>query len=168
MRTDLHLHLLVATTGDTALHAAQACAKALTDHFSHIDITKLDASHGMALFGAANEQTAPKAFIVCSSTHGNGDVPQNGQAFLASFDLEPAFLGHVRYGLMALGDSSYGDTYGAGAKLIDAKLQDLGAQRIGKVFEHDASSHEDANQAATVWAKQWAKDVANHLAQTLA
>ena len=165
MSTSSQLHILVGTTGDTALHAAQAAAKVLDGYFASIVITLLGEEHGIGLFGSGSdsgssnsvpaEAAIGKAYIVCSSTYGNGDVPDNAQAFLASFDLEPAYLGHVRYGLMALGDSSYGETYGAGARLIDAKLQDVGAQRVGDIFEHDAASDVDADEAAALWVTTW-------------
>lgn len=159
MNTPTRLHILVGTTGDNALHAAQAAAQALEGVFAHIEVTKLTHDHGIAVFAPA-AANANQLFIVCSSTHGNGDVPDNAQALLASLDLEPAYLGHVRYGLMALGDSSYGTTYAAGAKLLDSKLQDLGAQRVGVMFEHDASGLVDANETAAQWATEWAQALA--------
>ena len=168
MRTPTQLHILVGTTGDKALNAAKAAAQALSNTFTHIEVTKLTPDHGIDVFGQVHD-AAQKLFIVCSSTHGSGDVPDNAQALLASLDLEPTFLGHVRYGLMALGDSSYGATYAAGAKLLDAKLQDLGAQRLGVMFEHDASGLDDADemaaQWATVWATEWAKNTVQPTAE---
>jgi MioC protein len=160
MSATTHLHILVGTTGDTALNAAKAAAQALQGIFSHVEVTKLTPDHSIAVFDQAD---AAKQFIVCSSTYGSGDVPDNAQAFLASLDLEPTYLGHVRYGLMALGDSSYGATYGAGARLLDAKLQDLGAKRLGAMFEHDASGLDDANETAAQWATEWAKSTVQTL-----
>jgi MioC protein len=154
------LHVLVGTTGDNALHAAQAAADTLASHFKDTTVTRLDSSHGIAVLASETAapgapQTSDTVYIVCSSTHGAGDVPENAQAFLASLDLEPAYLGHVYYGLMAMGDSTYGDTYAGGPKLLDAKLADLGAKRIGMVFEHDASEDDDAPAAARAWATDW-------------
>jgi len=94
-------------------------------------------------------------FLICSSTYGSGDVPDNGQALYAQLDAEPRYLGHVRYGLVALGDSSYGDTYGMGGLQFDARLQDLGAQRIGDICRLDASSGEVPEDEALAWCETW-------------
>ena len=45
-------------------------------------------------------------YLICSSTYGSGDVPDNARALYDSLDLTPKFLGHVRYGVIALGESS--------------------------------------------------------------
>ena len=82
------LHVLVGTTGDNALHAAQAAADTLAPYFKATTVTRLDSSHGIALLAAdtaapSTQQTSDTVYIVCSSTHGAGDVPENAQAFLA-------------------------------------------------------------------------------------
>ena len=78
-----------------------------------------------------------------------------------SLDAEPRYLGHVRYGVISLGDSSYGETFCQGGLKFDARLQDLGAQRVGDVLCHDASGDTVAEDDAVVWCQAW-------LAQALA
>src|SRR6185437_4423263 len=44
------------------------------------------------------------AFLVCSSTYGQGDVPDNAQALFADLERTRPDLGRVRYGVIGLGD----------------------------------------------------------------
>ncbi len=39
----------------------------------------------------------PKTFIICSSTYGAGDIPDNDQAFYAELREQRPDLSHIRY-----------------------------------------------------------------------
>ncbi len=94
-------------------------------------------------------------FLICTSTYGQGDVPDNGQAlFQALADTRPN-LGHVGYGVIALGDRTYGDTFCRGGRRFDALLADLGARRIGEPLLHDASAGTLPEEVAVDWAEGW-------------
>jgi len=68
--------------------------------------------------------------LIVTSTTGDGEVPDNGinfwQSLLAATNLN---LSNLNYGVLALGDSSHYDFCNAG-KIIDEKLQTLGANRV--------------------------------------
>lgn len=146
----MRLCILVASQLGLATRVAQAIQLACDDLASPIDLLPMD---GLDL--SVFDDAADTVYLICSSTTGSGDVPDSGQALLAAFDAAPRYLGHVRYGVIALGDSSYGDTYCQGALRFDEKLQDLGAQRLGEVWRHDAMGDEDAEVAAPAWASDW-------------
>ena len=150
----MQLHILVATMSGNAESVAQALQLACSDAFDPIHIHRME-----TVDASIFEQDA--VFIICSSTFGSGDVPDNGQALYAQLDAEPRYLGHVRYGVISLGDSSYGETFCQGGLKFDARLQDLGAQRVGDVLCHDASGDTVAEDDAVVWCQAW-------LAQALA
>ena len=99
----------------------------------------------------------PGVFLVCTSTTGSGEVPDNAHGLYFSLDSQPTYLGQVRYGLIALGDSSYGDTFLGGGKLFDAKLQDLGAQRMGDICVLDACETTQPETDALHWFTTWLK-----------
>jgi len=82
-------------------------------------------------------------------------VPDNARALYESLGNNPQFLGHVRYGVIALGDRTYMQTFCFGGKKFDERLQDLGAQRIGEIWCHDASSGTMPETEGTEWCRQW-------------
>ncbi len=71
-------------------------------------------------------------FLICTSTYGNGDVPDNAQALFNSLETEKPNLGNVTYGVIALGDTTYKDTYCQGGIRFDKLLTELGAQPRGR------------------------------------
>ncbi len=71
-------------------------------------------------------------FLICTSTYGQGDVPDNAQEFFASLERERPDLSAVTYGLIALGDLTYRDTFCEGGIRFDTLLTELGARRVGE------------------------------------
>jgi MioC protein len=96
-------------------------------------------------------------FIIVSSTYGNGDVPDNAQAFFASLQADRPDLQNVIYGVVALGDMTYRSTFCHGGLKFDQLLGELGARRAGEPLLHDANSGVLAEDAAVEWATDWIK-----------
>lgn len=145
----MQLKIIVGTVTGNAMSMAQAIQLDCTDLVADIAIVPMD---GLDI--GVFEQDA--LFLVCTSTTGAGDVPDNAQALYASLLNEPRYLGAVRYGLIALGDAgAHAATFAEGGLKFDAVLQDLGARRIGEVFTHDASGDEEAEPAAVAWCRAW-------------
>jgi MioC protein len=94
-------------------------------------------------------------FLVCSSTYGQGDVPDNAQEFFASLERERPDLSAVSYGLIALGDTTYKDTFCEGGIRFDTLLTELGARRVGDMLKHDASSGTLPEEVAAQWIVPW-------------
>jgi MioC protein len=94
-------------------------------------------------------------FLICTSTYGQGDVPDNAKTLYESLLTQRPDLSRVRYGVVALGDRTYKDTFCNGGRRFDAILSELGAKRIGEVFIHDASSGVLAEEAAAEWVGPW-------------
>ena len=95
------------------------------------------------------------AFLVCSSTYGQGDVPDNAQALFADLERTRPDLGRVRYGVIGLGDRTYAQTFCFGPKRFDTLLQSLGAKRIGEPMLHDASAGTIPEEVALDWIEPW-------------
>lgn len=92
------------------------------------------------------------------STTGSGDFPGNFVPFVRSLsDKSPALTG-LRYGLIALGDSSYGDTFCGAGKKLDSLLEDHGARRLGERLEVDAMETFMADDAAVPWVQEWIEE----------
>lgn len=93
--------------------------------------------------------------LVCCSTHGNGDIPTNILPFAESLEKDKPDLSALRYGVIALGDQTYSDTFCFGGKRLDALLGDCGATKIGERLEIDACTQPLADEEALQWSKEW-------------
>jgi MioC protein len=145
------IHILVGSVHGTAQRVAQALLLCADDVSAQVHIYPIDGV-GMDVFQRAG------FFIICTSTTGSGDVPENAQNLYHTLDAEAQYLGHVKYGVIALGDSSYGDTFCGAGKRFDARLQDLGAQRMGSMLCIDACDSEDPETTASTWFLDWVNE----------
>ena len=148
----MKLKILVGTMTSTADYVAQAIQMDCADLIEQIDIEMMD-SLDISTFSAAKAKDA--IYLICTSTYGQGDVPDNARALYESMAAAPQFLGHVKYGVLALGDRTYLQTYCFGGKKFDERLTDLGAQRVGEVYFHDASTGTLPEEEGTAWCRQW-------------
>ncbi|GEK45973.1 flavodoxin domain-containing protein [Halomonas pacifica] len=97
----------------------------------------------------------PDLALFCLSTTGSGDFPGNIVPLVRELEERSPGLVDLRYGLIALGDSSYGDTFCGAGRHLDALLEGLGAQRLGERLEVDAMETFMADDAALPWAEAW-------------
>ncbi len=93
--------------------------------------------------------------LFCVSTTGSGDYPGNFVTFARSLQERGADLSALRYGLIALGDSSYVDSFCGAGRSLDSLLAEYGAQRLGERLEVDAMETFMADDAAIPWAEEW-------------
>lgn len=146
----MQITVLVASVHGTATSVAQSLQMAAPDVGVAMELLPMDGL-GVSVF------ERPGLFLICTSTTGAGELPESAHGLYFALDTQPVFLGHVRYGLIALGDSSYGETFLGGGKLFDAKLQDLGAQRVGDICVLDACETTQPETDALTWFTQWLK-----------
>ena len=97
----------------------------------------------------------PGRFLICTSTYGQGDVPDNARDFFGALETARPDLGRVQYGVIALGDRTYAQTFCFGGKRFDQLLTSLGATRLGEVMLHDASAGTVPEDVAVDWVRQW-------------
>lgn len=94
-------------------------------------------------------------WIICTSTHGAGDLPDNIQPFaeqLKNLDLQDnSFL------VIGLGDSSY-DTYCHGSVQIENILINTGARLLSPALHIDVLNHPIPEDIAVKWLKNWLKN----------
>ncbi len=148
----MKLNILVGTMTSTADYVAQAIQMDCADLVDDIEVVMMD-NLDIGFFEARKSEDA--LYLMCTSTYGSGDVPDNARAFYESMSSNPQFLGHVRYGVIALGDRTYMQTFCFGGKKFDERLQDLGAQRLGEVWCHDASSGTMPETEGAEWCRTW-------------
>lgn len=146
----MNIKILVGTTHQTSMQVAQAIELDGSE-IARIQVVDLQ---DQTIDSLKDPDTV---YVVCSASYGSGDVPENAQGFLASLQDTPTYLGHVRYGMIALGDqASYPNTFAQGGLRLDAALTDLGAQRLGDVHIIDVSQIDEPEAAGIEWFRQWA------------
>ena len=67
-------------------------------------------------------------FLICTSTYGAGDVPDNAQRLFSSLETERPDLSGSHVRRIALGDTTYKDTFCQGGKRFEQLLTELGAK----------------------------------------
>ncbi len=146
----LSLTILVGTMTGTAEMVAQEVQTAL-EAVGHVASIRMMDDLDAAVFASGD------AFLICTSTYGQGDVPDNAQEFFASLEHDRPDLSAVTYGLIALGDLTYRDTFCEGGTRFDHLLTELGARRVGEILKHDASSGTLPEEVAAQWIVPWAE-----------
>src|SRR5450759_4279147 len=146
------LTILVGTMTSTAELVAQAVQLATEEDDVRIDIKPMDGLDAGVFAGGG-------LYLICTSTYGQGDVPDNAKALYASLQSARPDLSGVEYGVIALGDRTYAETFCFGGKRFDELLTELGARRLGEVFRHDASAGTMPEELAAEWAIGWIENV---------
>ena len=99
------------------------------------------------------EPYSGKYVLVVTSTTGQGDLPDSIVPLYEG--MKDMYQPHLRYGIIALGDSTYANFCGGG-KTFDALLQEQGARCIGDMLMIDASEDPEPESVSNPWVEQWA------------
>lgn len=93
--------------------------------------------------------------LICTSTTGQGEVPPNLLPFYLSLrESLPQQPGRP-FGIIVLGDSSYGDTFCGAGELLEEAFLETGARQAGSTLRIDALETTEPEQEALPWAKEW-------------
>lgn len=144
----MKISILVGTMTGTAQLCAQEMELALDDGDTRVEALLMDQLDS-SVFGREG------LFLICTSTYGQGDVPDNARALYEDLQKKRPDLSKVRYGVFGLGDRTYAETFNFGGKKFDELLAQLGAQRIGERHQHDASSGVLPEETALEWCRDW-------------
>ncbi|ODC03813.1 hypothetical protein BFW38_09930 [Terasakiispira papahanaumokuakeensis] len=96
-----------------------------------------------------------EALLVITSTTGSGDLPDNIAPFFAAISSEYPPLTGKPFGVIALGDSSYGESFCQAGRRFEALLDDLGAKSLQSRLEIDAIEFFQPTDASEAWLKAW-------------
>ena len=144
----LRITILVGTMTGTAQLCAQEMELALDDGETQVEAILMDGLDSTVF-------DREGLFLVCTSTYGQGDVPDNARALYEDLQQKRPDLSRVRYGVFGLGDKTYAETFNYGGKRFDDILAELGAKRIGERYRHDASSGVLPEEKAVEWCREW-------------
>ena len=144
----MKISILVGTMTGTAQLCAQEMELALDDGDNRVETLLMDQLDSSVF-------SREGVFLICTSTYGQGDVPDNARALYDDLRAKRPNLSGVRYGVFGLGDRTYAETFNFGGKRFDDILTELGATRIGERYKHDASSGVLPEETALEWCQQW-------------
>jgi MioC protein len=154
----MRITILIGTMTGTAQLCAQEMELALGDDQTQVEAVLMDGLDSSVF-------SREGVFLVCTSTYGQGDVPDNARALYEDLQKKRPDLSKVLYGVFGLGDRTYAETFNFGGKRFDEVLTELGAHRIGERHMHDASSGVLPEETALEWCQDWAGKVKERLAE---
>ena len=93
--------------------------------------------------------------LVITSTTGQGDIPDNLESFYAQLNSQLPMITGKPYGIIAMGDRSYGDTFCGAGRSFDELFRDLRAKPIGHRLEIDACEDFEPWPVTEPWLKDW-------------
>lgn len=139
----LALHVLVGTQTGTAEAIAEDLGRAASGYGVAVTTVGLDDVEVDRLSSMGH-------VVVITSTYGEGEMPDNAELFWETLQASTApRLDGLKFSVLALGDSGY-DGFCQAGKLIDTRLEQLGAERILARVDCDV----DYEEPAAAWTTQ--------------
>ena len=144
-----HIDIIIGSTLGAAEYVAEHLAEQLqaqqhsTELHYQPDLSRLLASRG-----------ADTLWLIVTSTHGAGQVPDNLQPFTQDLAKSQPKLHDLHYAVVALGDSNY-DTFCAAGKQMEQLFLDCHARELGDRFDIDVTRHDIPEDAADIWLSNW-------------
>lgn len=97
--------------------------------------------------------------LVCTSTTGQGEVPGNLLPFYVALREQLPQQPGRPFGIIVLGDSSYGDTFCGAGELMEEVLYETAARKVGKTLCIDALETQEPESEALPWVREWVSAV---------
>ncbi|MDO6822369.1 flavodoxin [Marinobacter sp. 1_MG-2023] len=145
------IRILVGSVYGGALMTARAIKQALDAEGYSVSVLE------NPVLDDITSDTAP--LLVCTSTTGQGEIPGNLLPFYSDLrDQLPQQPGRP-FGVIVLGDSSYGDTFCGAGKLMEEALYETAARKVGETLCIDALETQDPETEALPWVREWASTV---------
>ncbi|MFS1702313.1 FMN-binding protein MioC [Alteromonas sp. AMM-1] len=136
---DRHFTLLVGSVLGASEYVADAIANAIRERGNKVNVL---------LEPDINDIDEDSTWIICTSTHGAGDLPENIQPFAKQ--LEGEDLSDVEAFIIGLGDSSY-DTFCYGAMTMEKLLKKGSAKVMAEPLLIDVLHHPIPEDKAVEW-----------------
>ncbi|MEO2281458.1 FMN-binding protein MioC [Pseudoalteromonas pernae] len=96
-----------------------------------------------------NDINLDATWLICTSTHGAGDYPDNLLTFIDQINAQLA-LNQIQFAVIGVGDSSY-DTFNYAAKNLVALLKSKGAKQLLPHLEIDVLADDLPEDTAENW-----------------
>lgn len=93
--------------------------------------------------------------LICTSTTGQGEIPPNLLPFYLRLREELPQQPGRPFGVIVLGDSSYGDTFCGAGELMEEAFYETSARKVGETLQIDALETIEPEREAEPWVRQW-------------
>lgn len=93
-------------------------------------------------------------WLIVSSTHGAGDLPDNLQPLFDAINEERPDLSSLHYGAIGIGSREY-DTFCGAIEKLDTLLMECGAKRVGSLLKVNILDHDIPEDPAEIWVGSW-------------
>ena len=101
-----------------------------------------------------DEVPAEGIWLVISSTHGAGDIPDNLLPLYEALCEQKPDLSQVRFGAIGIGSREY-DTFCGAIDKLEAELKACGAKQVGETLRINVLEHEIPEDPAEIWLGSW-------------
>lgn len=145
-----NIQIIVGSMLGGSEYVAEACEETLNtlDHQVKVHL-KPDLNHIISQT-FADKNSKNNIWIICTSTHGAGDYPDNIIQFVSDLKKCDQDLSTVNFFTIGIGDSNY-DTFCFAAKNITNLLKSIGCFEIVAIKELDMSLDIDPEDLAQQW-----------------
>ncbi|MCS6261793.1 FMN-binding protein MioC [Shewanella baltica] len=143
------IEVIVGTTLGSAEYVADEMMAQLTDQGHQVQVH---------LTPTLCEIDTHALWIIVSSTHGAGDLPDNIQPFFNEITEQKPDLSQVNFALCAIGDSSY-DTFCQGPEKLISAIQDCDAKAFVYKIQIDVQLDPVPEDPALAWLAQWQQEI---------
>lgn len=143
------IEVIVGTTLGSAEYVADEIMAQLTDQGHQVQVH---------LTPTLCEIDTHALWIIVSSTHGAGDLPDNIQPFFNEITEQKPDLSQVNFALCAIGDSSY-DTFCQGPEKLISAIQDCDAKAFVDKIQIDVQLDPVPEDPALAWLAQWQQEI---------
>ena len=111
------------------------------------------------LHGPLLEDLTPSGiWLVISSTHGAGDIPDNLQSLYSDLREQKPDLSQLRFGSIGIGSREY-DTFCGAIDKLDAELTACGAKQVGETLRINVLEHDIPEDPAEIWVGSWVEQL---------
>lgn len=113
--------------------------------------------HDQPNFSEINQENT--IWLLCTSTYGAGDYPENLLAFVEDINQVDDLKG-LNFSVIGLGDTSY-DTYNLAGRNLEQLLLSKGAHRIADRLELNILDEQLPEDTALAWLPSWIEKVSS-------
>jgi len=146
-----NIKILVGSTYGNTTQLAESCAEKLNA-----------AGHQATVFEQPQYDdvvaTDTEILLICTATIGQGEIPDNLLPLYCELRDKLPPMPEVRYGVIALGDSSY-ETFAEGGKQMEELMFEVQAKRVQQTLIIDSCETMDPEGEAEGWLQQFATAV---------